>query len=289
MHGIHVTHSSPSFKALLSKIGMILGRLEYKGAYAWVDYGLRYFKRHPDQQEAFFSLSTSDSRAVFQRQRKGLLFVDVERQLYLLQKSLWGKDYVYASYSSDFERLQFFRPYIKDGTIRLPDVYNELNGVSPLRRYLALISHLIAHQQFTKAVIADNLSPHQRLFAEVFEDARVEYLSAKRYPGLTSIWRNLMPELDEFDCDETKQSGVKHRASILSRALIDDNHPYKNADILDYAARFKALMIGKENTSTEDSLALGYSRFLPKPRKHRILSPTCILIILRHPIEMIIV
>ncbi len=266
VHGIHVTHSSPSFKALLSKIGMILGRLDYKGAYAWVDYGLRYFKRHPDQQEAFFSLSTSDSRAVFQRQRKGLLFIDVERKLYLLQKSLWGKDYVYAPYSSDFERLQFFRPYIEDGTIRLPDVYSELNGVTPLRRYLALISHLIAHQQFTKAVIADNLSPHQRLFAEVFEDARVEYLSAKRYPGLVDIWRNLMPELDEFDCDETKQSGVKHRAAMLSRALIDDNHSYKNTDILDYAARFKALMIGKENTSTGDSLALGIS-FLAKTKK----------------------
>ena len=68
VHGIHVTHSSPSFRALLSKIGMILSRLDYEGAYAWIDYGLRYFKRHPDQQEAFFSLSTSDSRAVFQRQ-----------------------------------------------------------------------------------------------------------------------------------------------------------------------------------------------------------------------------
>ena len=266
VHGIHVTHSSPSFRALLSKIGMILSRLDYEGAYAWIDYGLRYFKRHPDQQEAFFSLSTSDSRAVFQRQRKGLLFVDVERQLNCVQKSLWNTAFMYAPYSPDFERLQFFRPYLDDDTIRLPDIYSELNGVSPLRRYLALISHLIAHQQFTKAVIADNLSPHQRLFVEVFEDARVEYLSAQRYPGIEKIWRNLMPELGEFDCDETKQSGVKHRAAMLSRALIDNNHPYKNADILDYVARFKTLMTVKEVTSTEDSLSLGIS-FLAKTKR----------------------
>jgi len=266
VHGIHVTHHSPSFKALLSKIGMIIGRLDYKGAYEWVDYGMRYFKRHPDQQEAFFSLSTSDSRAVFQRQRRGLLFIDIERQLYLLQKSLWGKDYIYAPYSSDFERLQFFRPYIEDGTIRLPDVYVPTNGVSPLHRYLALIAHMLAHQEFTRPVVADNLSPHQRLFAEVFEDARVEYLSAKRYPGLTNIWKKLVPELDEFDCDETKQSGVKHRAAMLARALIDGNHPYENNDIREYAARFQELMDTQEHTSTKDSLDLGVA-FLAQTKK----------------------
>ena len=259
IHGIHVTHSSPSFRALLSNIGMILGRLDYKGAYEWVDYGLRYFKRLPDEQEAFFSLSTSDSRAVFQRQRKGVLFMDVERQLNLVQKLLWDAEYVFAPYSPDFERLQFFRPYIEDGTMRLPDVYTELNGVEPLQRYLALLGHMASHQLHTKPVVADNLSPHQRLFAEVFEDARVEYLTALNYPGLKNIWLKLIPELDQCDCDESVQSCIKHRAAMLARALIDDNHPYTDADILDYVERFKDLMSSREYTRTQDSVDLGIS------------------------------
>ena len=189
VHGIHVTHSSPSFRAFLSRIGVILSQLDYEGIYEWINYGLRYFKSHPEQQEAFFSLSTSDSRAVFQRQRKGVLFVDIERRINLLQLALWGTDFMYARYSPDFEQLEHFHPYLEDGVIRLPDIYTELNGINGSKRYFALVAHLLAHNQFTTAIVADNLSPHQRLFIEAFEDARVEYLCAQQYPGLKSLWQ----------------------------------------------------------------------------------------------------
>ena len=242
VHGIHVTHSSPSFRAFLSRIGVILSQLDYEGIYEWINYGLRYFKSHPERQKAFFSLSTPDSRAIFQRQRKGVLFVDIERRANLLQLALWGTDFMYATYSPDFEQLEHFHPYLEDGVIRLPDIYTELNGVNGSKRYLALIAHLLAHNQFTTAIVADNLSPHQRLFVEVFEDARVEYLCTKQYPGLKSIWQELIPKIGESVCNEETQSCIRHRASMLSRALIDENHNYKNVEILKFVNKFKELM-----------------------------------------------
>ena len=256
VHGIHVTHSSPSFRAFLSKIGVILSQLDYEGIYKWINYGLRYFKTHPEQQEAFFSLSTSDSRAIFQRQRKGVLFVDIERRVNLLQLALWGTDFMYARYSPDFEQLEHFHPYLEDGVIRLPDIYTELNGINGAERYLALVAHLLAHNQFTTAIIADNLSPHQRLFVETFEDARVEYLCSQQYPGLKSIWKELIPKIGESACNEETQSCIRHRASMLSRALIDENHNYKNVEILKFVKKFKELM-NKGDSTTEDSLTLG--------------------------------
>jgi hypothetical protein len=64
------------------------------------------------------------------------------------------------------------------------------------------------------------------------------------------------PIVDEFDCDDTNQSCLRHRAIMLTRALIDDNHPYKNEIILDYVEKFKALMTAGD-TTTSDSLSLG--------------------------------
>ena len=256
VHGIHVTHSSPSFRAFLSKLGLILSHLDYEGIYEWINYGLRYYKSHPEQQEAFFSLLTSDSRAVFQRQRKGVLFVDIERQINLFQLELWGTEFMYAPYSPDFEKLEHFHPYLEDEIIRLPDIYPETKKIDGTNRYFALVAHLMAHNQFTTAIFADNLSPHQRLFVEVFEDARVEYLCSQKYPGFKSIWKELIPEIGEDDCVQETQSCIRHRAAMLSRALIDENHKYKNLEIIKFVDKFNALMSAGKST-TEDSLSLG--------------------------------
>lgn len=256
VHGIHDTHASPSLQAMLANINLLLEQLEFKGIYEWIDYGLRYFRDHPERQEEYFSLTTADSKAVFQRQRKGVLFSDVERQINFFQRALWKTNFMYAPYSPDFEKLEHFHPYLEDEIIRLPDIYEDFNGIIPYKRYIALVSHLVAHHQFTTKIVADNVSPQQRFFTEVFEDARVEYLAIQEYPGLKKLWLSLIPIVDEFDCDDTKQSCLRHRAIMLTRALLDDNHPYKNQIILDTVEQFKALM-SKGDTSTSDSLTLG--------------------------------
>ena len=256
VHGVYDTHASPSLIALFGNMNLLLEQLEFEGIYEWINYGLRYFQDHPERQEEYFSLTSADSKAVFQRQRKGLLFSDVEREINLFQRALWKTNFMYAPYSPDFEKLEHFHPYLEDEIIRLPDIYEEQDGVSACRRYMALIAHLIAHHQFTTKIVADNVSPQQRFFAEVFEDARVEYLAIQKYPGLRKLWLDLIPIVDEFDCDDTNQSCLRHRAIMLTRALLDENHPYKNKIILDYVEKFKALMDKGEST-TSDSLSLG--------------------------------
>ncbi|BAS68047.1 nitric oxide reductase activation protein NorD [Bathymodiolus septemdierum thioautotrophic gill symbiont] len=256
VHGIHDTHASPSLISMLGNMGLLLEQLEFKGIYEWIDYGLRYFQDHPERQEAYFSLATADSKAVFQRQRKGLLFGDIEREINLFQRALWKTNFMYAPYSPDFEKLEHFHPYLEDEVIRLPDIYESLGGVSACKRYKALVAHLIAHHQFSTKIVADNVSPQQRFFAEVFEDARVEYLAIQKYPGLRKLWLDLIPIVDEFDCDDSNQSCLRHRAIMLTRALLDDNHPYENKIILDYVEKFKTLM-GAGESSTADSLSLG--------------------------------
>jgi len=114
VHGIHDTHASPSLISMLGNMGLLLEQSEFKGIYEWIDYGLRYFQDHPERQEAYFSLATADSKAVFQRQRKGLLFGDIEREINLFQRALWKTNFMYAPYSPDFEKLEHFHPYLED-------------------------------------------------------------------------------------------------------------------------------------------------------------------------------
>ncbi|SFV52496.1 Rubisco activation protein CbbO [hydrothermal vent metagenome] len=266
VHGIHDTHASPSLITFLEQINTLLEQLNFTGIYNWIDYGLRYFKHHPERQKEYFSLITPDSRAVFQRQRSGLLFTDVERELNLFQKALFETDFMYATYSPDFEKLEHFHPYLEDDIIRLPDIYGDFNNISAKKRYFALVSHLVAHNKFTKAIIADNISPQQRFFAEIFEDARVEFLMAKQYPGLKKLWLSLIPKVDEFACDNTNQSCLRHRGVMLARALIDEYHGFKNAEILESVEKFKTLM-NTEKTQTSDSLNLGLS-YLAKTREN---------------------
>ncbi|MFP6775948.1 MAG: VWA domain-containing protein [PS1 clade bacterium] len=256
VHGIHDTHASPSIIALLTQMHILLEQLDYEGIYEWINYGLRYFLEHPERQQEYFSLSTADSKAVFQRQRKGLLFADVERSINLFQMALWKTEFIYAPYSPDFEKIEHFHPYLEDDVIRLPDIYEDLHGVDACKRYMALISHLMAHHHHTTNIVADNVSPQQRFFAEVFEDARVEYLAIQEYPGLKNLWLSLIPIVDEFDCDEDSQSCIRHRAIMLTRALLDDEHHYTNQILLDYVNKFNELMI-RGGTKTSDSLALG--------------------------------
>jgi hypothetical protein len=263
IHGIHDTHPSPSFEPFLANINTLVEQLDFDGIRVWIDYGLRYFKHHPQKQEEYFTLTTADSRAVLQRQRKGLLFEDVEISIDYFQEALFSTRFTYAPYSPDFEKLQHFHPYLEDDIIRLPDIYQDSENTKAYDRYIALVSHLMAHHKYSTKIIADNFSPQQRMFAEVFEDARVEYLLLQEYPGLKKIWKSLIPIVDENDCDDINQSCLRHRAIMLSRALIDDNHPYKNKHILEFVAKFKELM-QKENT-TKDSANLGLY-FLTKTR-----------------------
>jgi nitric oxide reductase NorD protein len=77
---------------------------------------------------------------------------------------------------------------------------------------------------------------------EFFEDCRVEILLCREYPGLRRIFLALHPKPVADACDPETTSCLRHRMAMLSRALLDPDHGYRDADLLDFVARFHALM-----------------------------------------------
>jgi len=259
IHGIHTTFPSPGLPELYAQTPYLLSQISLQGLKNWVEYGIRNYGDHPERQIDYFSLQSADSKAVMQRERHGTLLVDNERKLDLYLHGLWQHHEYLVPYSLGFDELRKPIPYYDKLGIRLPDVYDDFNGIAGIDRYRATLAHIMGHKRWTTAIFADNFSPFQRMAVEFFEDARVECLTMREYPGLRRIFIALHPKPMEGACDPETTSCLRHRLAMLSRALLDPGHGYRDADLNTFVGRFHEVMAkGESSTEGIAELALSY-------------------------------
>ena len=270
VHGLHKTFASPGLPEFFKQAPKLLEILSLQGLKHWAEYGARYYNDHPERQIEYFSLQLADSKAVLQRERHGTLLVDNERKLDLYLHGLWQDSDSFVPYSLVFDEQRKPTPYFDAEGIRLPDVYDDTQGVKGIDRYRAALAHIAAHRRWTKPVVADNISPFQRMAVEFFEDIRVEQLAMKMYPGLRKLFAALHPVPIEDACDPDKQSAVRHRLAMVSRAMLDGTCTYRNKDVRDIVERFQHLMAGGES-STHEMVDLAIS-FIARTRRQADLS-----------------
>ena len=277
IHGIHQTFPSPGLPELLRQAPFLASQLSMEGLRNWVEYGIRNYSKHPVRQKDYFSLQSADSRAVLQRERHGTLFADVERKLDLTLRALWQDGDHLVPYSTAFDELRKPVPYYDKLGMRVPDVFDdfippspasgggavgegdELQRVTGLDRYRAVLAHMVGHRRWSEAQIADNWSPFQRIAVEFFEDARIETLLIREYPGLRRLFLALHPKPAEDACDPETTSCLRHRLAMLSRALLDPKHPYQDPALLGFVQRFHDILArGESSTHEMAALALDY-------------------------------
>lgn len=277
IHGHHKTFASPGLPVLLEHAPRLLGMLSVAGLERWAQYGVRHYQHHPDNQRAYFAGTLPDSRAVLQRERHGTLLTDVENQLCLTLRALWGSSAPLQAFTTDSKNGANPTPWSTHrsgdphasavGTICLPDVYDDFvsgqsnkPSVSGLERYRIALAHMAAHRRWSCSMVADNLSPLQRMTVECLEDARVDHLLLRLYPGLRPLMVALHPRPVEGACNPETASCLRHRLAMLSWALLEPKHGYADADIQWCVAQFNTLM-GEGESSTEaiQALALQHS------------------------------
>ena len=271
IHGHHTTLPSPGLPDLLQQIPYLLSQLSVEGLRNWIDYGVHNYNNHPERQKDYFTLRSADARAMLQRERHGTLFTDNERKLGIYLLALWKvKDYL-VPYSTGSAELHQPIPYYDKLGMRLPDVYDDIDDktgdkvVAGIDRYRAVLAHMVAHQSWSTAIIADNFSPFQRVAIECLEDSRVERLAMLRYPGLRSLWLSLHPVPLEDECSGKGVSCIRHRLAMLSYALLNADHGYKNNDILITVSAFNELM-EQGNTCTRDVVNIALT-FITRTRR----------------------
>lgn len=258
IHGFQITQPSPALPDFLREAPRLLGVVSLAGLRRWINDGIRLCGDHPAQQQDYFSLRSPESRAILQRARDGTLFADVERRLSLTLSALWQDEAMLVPYPTAFAdaRLQ---PYLAADGLRLPDALADLNGVSGLSRYRAMLAHLAGHRRWSQPLIADNWSPMQRMAVEFFEDARIDTLLMRRFPGLRPLLLALHPTPAADACDAATTNSLRHRLASLSRACLDPAHTYHEPLLVEFVGRFRdALADGAASTRAMADLALAY-------------------------------
>ena len=251
IHGHHTTFPSPGLPSLLQQMPYLLSQLSLEGLKNWIEYGVRNYNDHPERQKDYFTIQSADAKAMLQRERHGTLYMDNERKLDMYMRSMWEMEEYLVPYSLGFDELRKPQPYYDQLGMRIPDVFDEKNGVSGIDRYRIVLAHMAGHKCWSERQIADNLSPFQRIAVELLEDSRVETLMMREYPGLKKYFMALHPIPVEGSCDNEKESCVRHRLAMLSRAILDENHGYENPKILDTVEKFHAALKDGESSSKE--------------------------------------
>jgi nitric oxide reductase NorD protein len=210
-------------RPMLDNLDKLFAHLTLGGLRRWALWGAHAHRTNYEEQIKYFSLDSKESMAVMQRERKGTLFVDVQRRINMYLRALWARDFFMKPTSGDFETREGYKPFIEDYFIHLPDAYDAFGDIAASEVYRAAAAHAAAHLVETKTPIsAESLNPLQMAVIAVLEDARVEALSIRRFPGLRQIWAALHTATPEMN------ASVGDYLNRLARALLDPS--YQDSD-----------------------------------------------------------
>ncbi|MFZ5484749.1 MAG: nitric oxide reductase activation protein NorD [Pseudomonadota bacterium] len=211
-------------RPMLDKLEVLFQHLTLGGLRRWALWGAHAHRTNYEEQIKYFSLDSKESLAMLQKERKGTLLVDVQRRINMYLRALWARDFFMRPTSGDFESREGYRPYIEDYLLHLPDAFDDFAPeghapVSGLELYRATAAHCAAHVVETRVPIsAEALNPLQMAVISVIEDARVETLSIRRFPGLKQLWSQFHLATPE------RAASVGDYLNRLARALLDETY-----------------------------------------------------------------
>ncbi|MHB9100055.1 MAG: VWA domain-containing protein [Sulfuricella sp.] len=210
-------------RPMLENLEKLFSQLTLGGLRRWALWGAHAHRTNYPEQASYFSLQSKESLAMLQKERKGTLFIDVQRRINMYLRALWARDFFMKPTSGDFETREGYRPYVEGYFIHLPDAYDDHSvgktRLPGLEMYRAAAAHSAAHIVYTRDPIsAESLNPFQMAVISVIEDARVETLAVRKFPGLKHLWA----QLHTIESDQGKSAG--DYLNRLARALLDDSY-----------------------------------------------------------------
>ena len=225
-------------RPMLENLEMLFSQLTLGGLRRWALWGAHAHRTNYPEQTSYFSLQSKESQAMLQKERKGTLFIDVQRRINMYLRALWARDFFMKPTSGDFETREGYRPYVEGYFIHLPDAYDDftLNDtkLSGLEMYRAAAAHSAAHIAYTRDPIsAEALNPWQMAVISVIEDARVETLAVRKFPGLKKLW----VQLHTIQADQGNSAG--DYLNRMARALLDERYQDNDAWIAQGRALLK--------------------------------------------------
>ncbi len=220
-------------RPMLGKIEILLDQMTLGGLRRWAMWGVSAYRNDFAAQAEFFGLASPQALAVMQQERRGVLFIDIQRRLVMYLRALWGRDFFLRPTSGDFETRTGYRPYIEDYFIYVPDAFDDWENArgertAALEVFRASAAHASAHVVFSRFDARFELAaPAVRPWIGLLEDAWIERRAIQAFPGLYPLWRGLLTQPATLDKTAAPDLSALHDrcAAALLDAGYEDDHP----------------------------------------------------------------
>jgi len=204
---------------ILNRLDSLLNQLTFDGLRRWARLGVQAHMSDADAQARFFRLDSREGMAQLRAESDKVVFAAVEHRMSLYTCALWGRTMKLRPIVTTDGATRARRSMIDDNIIRLPHSYPGFAGQSGVELYRAAVAHAAAHLVFTGVRFpVGTLKPLQVALVSLIEDARVEQLAIRRYPGLRDLWK-------KFHVAQPRGTvTAESLMARLARALIDEDY-----------------------------------------------------------------
>ena len=215
-------------RPMLAHLDQLFAKLTLGGLRRWALWGAQAHMRDFQAQMAYFDLRSADSQAMLQKERRGTLFIDNQRKLNFYLRAFWGRDFFMRPTSGDYGTREGYKPFIENRVIHLADAYDDYAGLPGKDLYRAAAAHAAAHLVYTREPLSmEQLNPAQMFMIGLFEDARVESLAIREFPGMKRLWAQFHSKVQEVSCATDEVVRFLER---LAYSLLDET--YQDGDVL---------------------------------------------------------
>jgi len=209
-------------RPMLGHLDELFGKLTLGGLRRWALWGAQAHMRDFAAQLEYFDLKSADSQAMLQKERRGTLFIDNQRKLNFYLRAFWGRDFFMRPTAGDYETREGYKPFIEARVIHLPDAFDDFSGLPGKDLYRAAAAHAAAHLVYTTSPLSmEQLNPAQMFLIGLFEDARVEGLAIREFPGMKQMWSAFHAKVREVSCPTDPTVGLLER---VAHALLDEEY-----------------------------------------------------------------
>ncbi|WP_422368651.1 nitric oxide reductase activation protein NorD [Pelagibius sp.] len=207
-----------SVEAVLLKMDILLSRLNVSRLEAWLLAGVRATGIDHERRLSFFTFEDVEASRWLDHESGSVVYSDLDRELKAYLTALWGIHIPLREPPAHAPEQARRRASFSQGLIRIPPSFPGYRGEQAADLYRAALAHVGAHMMFSgDRFPIGKLKPVQVALVSLIEDARVELLAIREFPGLRRLW---------LPFHVAQATGSKTAPSLmarLSRALLDSD------------------------------------------------------------------
>ncbi|MDA8415991.1 MAG: VWA domain-containing protein [Betaproteobacteria bacterium] len=190
----------------------------------------------------------------------GVPFASVRRRLFYYARSFWDCDLRLASTGYAWSEREGRRAHWQGDVLYVPERLEDQAGLSGQQVYRAAVAHALCHDRYGATYSRQGLDGLTCRLVELLEDARIEALAVREFPGLQGFWSTLHTVTAD-------QGGVaRDYLNRLARALLDDGYRDDDDWIAQARKQFHA------QNWHDHHFVVGLARELAKSFRHKRLA-----------------